>query len=224
MPALLRQLGPRLPLLTGGARDLPRRQQTMRDTIAWSYDLLAPSVQALFRRISVFVGGFGLDGAEAIRDRVMAASGIPPPGPPLEVVDGITALIEQSLLLRTTGPGDEPRYRMLETVREFGLDRLRASGEEREVRAAHAAYVQTVADLVPERLFSPEFERVVARLDADHDNVRAALAWAAAADEPEVGLRLAGAMIYYWLVRGGYREGHRHLARALARATRTPSP
>ena len=113
---------------------------------------------------------------------------------------------------------------MLETVREFGLERLEASGEEEAVRAAHAACVTTMVEEASGRLLSSEFKQVAARLDAELDNVRAALAWLDEGGESDAGLWLADAMFHYWLVRGGYREGHRHLERALERADRSPRP
>ncbi|CAA9568933.1 MAG: hypothetical protein AVDCRST_MAG19-2570 [uncultured Thermomicrobiales bacterium] len=213
---LLAHLDPALPLLTGGARDQPDRLRTMRDAIAWSHDLLDAAEQTLFRRLSVFVGGFDLAAGVAV-----AGDG----DDGLDTVDGIASMVTKSLLRQVGGQRDgEPRYQMLETIREFGLERLAASGEERALRAAHATHVLAVVDRIGERLFSPEFERVVARFDAEHDNVRAALAWAAVADEPKIGLRLAGAMTYYWLVRGAFREGHRYFERALEQADRHPSP
>ena len=117
--ALLNRLGQRLPLLTGGGSDLPTRQRTMRDAIAWSYDLLTADEQALFRRLAVFAGGFTLSAAEA-----MAA-----PDQYLSVLDGVGALVEQSLVRHTAGSEAEPRFLMLETVREFGLEQLAAAGE-----------------------------------------------------------------------------------------------
>jgi predicted ATPase/DNA-binding CsgD family transcriptional regulator len=213
--ALLQRLEQRLPLLSGGARDLPLRQQTMRDTIGWSYDLLSPEEQALFRRLAVFVGGFTLDAAEAIGFGAPDASGGRQPYTPFDVVEGITALIDHSLLQQSAASGDEPRYRMLETIREFGLVRLAAHGEEHAVRSAHATDILNLAEPSYEGIFALGYERILARLDAEHDNVRAALAWAEAADETELGLRLAGAMTAFWVVRGHYREGQGWLERAL---------
>src|SRR5215213_9196101 len=133
--ALLARLEQRLPLLTGGGRDLPTRQRTMRDAIAWSYDLLAPSDQALFRRFAVFAGGFTL-GAAAV---------VAVPDAPLLVLDGIFVLIEQSLLRQMPGSDDEPRYQMLETVREFGLEQLTAAEELDDARQRHAEYFLQLA-------------------------------------------------------------------------------
>ena len=127
--ALLARLEHRLTLLIGG-RDLPARQRTMRDAIAWSYDLLDPDAQGLFRRLAVFTGGFALDAAEAVVDPDMSIS----------ILDGIVALVEQSLLRQVPGVADEPRYLMLETVREFGLERLGAAGEADDARQRHAEH------------------------------------------------------------------------------------
>jgi predicted ATPase len=214
--ALLQRLEQRLPLLSGGARDLPLRQQTMRDTIGWSYDLLTAGEQALFRRLAVFVGGFTLEAAEAM----VAALRPPPPerSDSPSALDTLTALIDHSLLLPMTEAGDEPRYQMLETVREFGLERLEARGEaeERAVRADHAAYIQVVAAPVRERQFAPGYALVLSRLDSELDNVRAALTWAVAAGEAEIALRLASTMGAFWIFRGHFREGRHWLERALA--------
>ena len=165
--ALLARLEQRLPLLTGGGRDLPARQRTMRDAIAWSYDLLAPEEQALFRRLAVFAGGFTLDAAEAV-----AA-----PGAALPVLDGVVALVEQSLLRQMPGLDDEPRYQMLETVREFGLERLAAAGEADEVRQRHARHFLMLAErrVHGMQLFM-DLESLT-RVAPEQDNVRLALAW-----------------------------------------------
>ena len=130
---LLDRLEPRLPLLTGGARDLPPRQQTMRDTIAWSYDLLTADEQTLFRRLAVFVGGFTLQAAESV---------VVDPDSALDVVAGIAALVDQSLL----GLGAEARYLMLDTVREYARERLEASGEMEDIQRRHATYFLELAE------------------------------------------------------------------------------
>jgi non-specific serine/threonine protein kinase len=237
---LLARLERALPLLTGGARDRPDRQRTMRDAIAWSYDLLSADEQALFRRLSVFVGGIDLESAEAIGARETGQDGAaghgglgneamfrgdPPPSRLITVLEGVVSLVEKSLVREVGGPLDEePRYRMLETVREFGREQLANSGEERTVRAAHASYFTDLAEYLSERIWIPGYERVMARLDAEHDNVRAALSWAEAAGEAEIGLRLARAMINYWVVRDHYHEGRSWLERALGWGEPTPSP
>src|SRR5262249_41942419 len=153
---LERPEGTRLPLLTGGARDRPDRLRIMRDAVAWSYDLLDAGEQALFRQLSVFAGGFTIEGAEAVcgeaTDDSRPTTG---EGTPVDhrlstvdsVLDGILSLVEMSLLRQVGGPLDEqPRYRMLETIREFGLERLAASGEEGRVRSAHATDILNLAE------------------------------------------------------------------------------
>jgi predicted ATPase/DNA-binding NarL/FixJ family response regulator len=219
--ALLLRLEQRLPLLSGGPRDLPLRQQTMRDTIGWSYDLLDDAEKTLFRRLSVFAGGFTIEGAEEIGGAARAPRGDQGGAeqthtPSLTVLDGILSLVEMSLLRQVGGPLDEqPRYQMLETIREFGLERLAANGEEHLVRSAHMTYILKLAEPSYERIFALGYERILARLDAEHGNVRAALAWAEVAGEAKAGLLLAGAMTAFWVVRGHYREGRGWLERAL---------
>ena len=175
--ALLARLKQRLPLLTGGGRDLPARQRTMRDAIAWSYDLLAPVEQALFRHLAVFAGGFTLDAAEA----VAASQG------DLWILDGVVTLVEQSLLRQMPAVGDEPRYQMLETVREFGLERLEGAGEDRRGPAATWRHFLPLADEPDPRnadLHGPrELRRRVA---PEQDNMRLALSWF---DDPTRSMR-----------------------------------
>ena len=226
--ALLARLEDSLALLTGGARDRPDRLRTMRDAIAWSYDLLSPLEQTLFGRLAVFVGGFELRSAEAVCKVLSGEEGqessfrLPPS---TSMLDIIQSLGENSLLRQVDGQvAEEPRYRMLEMVREFGLERLDASGEAPAVRAAHATYVMEMAETLSEHVWVPGYEQVLARLDAEHDNVRAALAWAEMAGEHELGLRLARAMINFWVVRGHYREGRASLERALGWGEPVPSP
>ena len=164
--ALLARLEQRLPLLTGGGRDLPARQQTMRDTIAWSYDLLPAAEQALFRRLAVFVGGFTLEAAEA----VAGAAGI-------DVLEGIASLIDSSLLRQEAGAGGEPRYTMLETVREYGLEQLTAHDALARTQLAHATYFLTLAERAAAH-GEMQFARTrywTDRLEAEHANLRAAL-------------------------------------------------
>jgi predicted ATPase/DNA-binding CsgD family transcriptional regulator len=226
--ALLARLEHALPMLTGGARDQPDRLRTMRAAIAWSFELLSPLEQTLFGRLAVCVGGFELRFAEAVC-KVLSADEkrgsefrLPEPFTMLDVVQ---SLLEKSIVRQVDGLlAEEPRYRMLETVREFGLEWLAANGEERAVRAAHAAVVLAMAEELCELIWVPGYERVLARLDAEHDNVRAALAWAETAGESALGLRLARAMINFWVVRGHYREGRAWLERALGRGEQVPSP
>jgi predicted ATPase/class 3 adenylate cyclase/Tfp pilus assembly protein PilF len=211
--ALLERLaaedGP-LGLLTGGARDLPLRQQALRATIAWSHELLGPSEQAVFRRLAVFVGGCTLEAAEAVCRVGAGADGTEP-----DVLSDVAALVDINLLRLEETVG-EPRLRMLQTLRVFGLERLHASGEEAAVRRAHAAEYLGLAETARPQLVGPDQEEWLNRLEADHDNLRAALEWAAAAQDADTGLRLAGALWRFWYVRGYLAEGRARLATALA--------
>ncbi len=227
--ALLARLAPRLPLLTGGARDLPARQRTMRDAIAWSHDLLQPGEQLLFRRLAVCVGGFTLEAAAGVcqggeasgsRDAggAVSSSTSRPPDSSTSVLHGVAALMDASLLREETGGDEEPRYRMLETVREFGLERLSESGEEKGVLQAHAAYFLALAEAAEPALVGPDAEAWQARLEAEHDNFRAALGWSISGGEAETALRLGAALWRFWARRGHLHEGRGWLERGLAQA------
>jgi predicted ATPase/DNA-binding CsgD family transcriptional regulator len=206
--ALLAGLAQGLPLLSGGPRDAPARLRTMRNAIAWSHDLLCPEDQILFRRLAVFVGGFTLEAAESV---------VPAPGDPsIDVFEGIASLADKSLLHQTEGPSGEPRFAMLETVREFGLEALVASGEEAKTRDRHAAFAlslveRTQAAHVP---YLPDGTQVLNRLDAEYPNLRAALGWLTETDQGERLGRLAGALGYFWMMRGYAVEGRARLERA----------
>lgn len=213
--ALLQRLEQRLPLLKGGARDLPLRQQTMRATIGWSYNLLDDSAQALFRRFGVFVGGFTLDAAGAIGADQPDASNDLTQYDAIAVLDGITGLVEHSLLRQIDGPDGEPRYQMLETVREFARDRLRAHGEADVVQLRHAAFFVTFAERVGWQLNRSQQAAWLDRLEADHDNLRAALGWLAHSGESEALLGLAGSLTSFWIFHGPHGEGRAWLERAL---------
>jgi predicted ATPase/DNA-binding NarL/FixJ family response regulator len=206
--ALLARLDHRLPLLTGGGRDLPARQQTMRDAIAWSYDLLTAEEQTFFRRLAVFVGGFTLEAAE-----VVAGSG---DDLGIDTLDGVASLVEQSLLREEDGPGNEPRYLMLETVREFGLEQLVAAGEEATTRDRHAAWYLAFAGEAPSGMSPIVPPGVFDQLEAEHPNLRAALAWLDGAGRAADTLRLADALGWFWYLAGHYREGLDWLERGLA--------
>jgi predicted ATPase/transcriptional regulator with XRE-family HTH domain len=208
-PALLRRLEQTLPLLVGGARDLEARQQTMRATLAWSEDLLGPAEQRLFRRLAVFVGGFTLEAAEAV---CAAPAGAEPLG--LDVLAGLGALVEQSLVQPQTGDnegeGGEARFRLLYVVREYALERLEASDGGREADALWRAHAIYHLEQVEERalaVYGPAGAAWVGRLEHDHDNFRAALAWARERGEAELGLRLAASLGPFWYVRGFFTEG-----------------
>ena len=220
--AMLTRLERRLPLLTQGAQDLPARQRTLRDTIAWSYDLLTPDEQALFRRLAIFVGGCTLESAEAaatadVGDRRWGLIVD-------EVLDGMDSLLSKNLLRRMPGPGDSPRVTMLETVREYGLERLQAEGELHALRRWHAGYFLDLAEQAVPRLQGSEQTAWLDRLEAEHANLRAALDWSLADDrQSDAALRLSGALAWFWAVRGYFSEGRRWLERALAESPPHPT-
>lgn len=220
--ALLQHLEQQLPLLSGGARDLPLRQQTMRDTIGWSYDLLDEAGQALFRRLGVFVGGFTLGAAEAVAGGAAEGrSGDDSVSTSTSVLDGITALIEHSLLQLSPGSDGEPRYRMLETIREFAHERLHAHDEAEFMYRRHAAFFVAFAEAVGWELDRTHTADLVRRLETDHDNLRAALEWLAHSDNSESFLRLARSLKILWIVHGPHDEGRAWLEQSLARAGET---
>lgn len=185
---LNQRLAERLPVLTGGARDLPERQRTLRAAIAWSEGLLSPVERRLFAQLGVFVGGFTLETAEAIAGRDLAA----------DMLDGLTSLLEHSLLRQVDGPGGEPGYAMLETIREYAVERLDAAGEAEPTRDRHAACFAALADSAMERYAGPDHGRVLDQI-ADHiAEFRAALTWAFGRPDPNVGVRIAVALGRYW--------------------------
>jgi predicted ATPase len=208
--ALLRRLERRLPLLTHGPRDLPERQQTLRAAIAWSYDMLGPAEQHVFRQLGVFVGGFTLEMVEAL------AGGAPDE---VDSLEAISTLVGHSVV--NVEPLDEttPRYGMLETIREFALERLDASGEMGEARRRHAGLFRDLAERAePMLLGTPEQRTWTTQLERAQDNIRAALAWSKGADgELAVAVDLAGALGWFWLVSGRQQEAESRYAELLAR-------
>ncbi len=230
--ALLDRLELRLPLLIGGPRDLPSRQRTMRDAIDWSLGLLSPVEQVIFRRLTVFTGGFSLEAAEAVVTGRTTEPGLTVVRD--SILDAIESLGDQSLLRPVepasrnarSQPGwielraaSDSRFVMLETVREAGRERLAASGEEADVQGAHAAYFLDLAELAERELGGPQQAAWLSRLDTDAANLRAALEWCMTpAGDVDVGLRLADALWSYWELRGSLREGRRWLDGMLAMA------
>src|SRR5215207_3245544 len=213
--ALLARLEHRLPLLTGGGRDLPARQQTMRDAIAWSHDLLSPEEQVLFWHIAVFAGSFTLEAAEAVVSKP-GELGIDP-------LEGVASLLDKSLLQQEVGPSGEPRFTMLETVREFALEQLAASGEDAVIRQRHASWYLALTEAVGRDLEAGRAEAAwFARLDSELDNLRAALAWFDTADEPTNVLMLISAISGYWFVRPYHTEVRGWLESALRAAPDVP--
>jgi predicted ATPase/DNA-binding XRE family transcriptional regulator len=213
-PALLRpRLERRLSLLTGGARDAPPRQRTLRDTIAWSYDLLAANEQALFRHLGVFAGGFGLESAAAVvgdgRDEAA-------------VLDGVATLLDANLLVRRAPQCDEPRFAMLDTIREFALEQLATSGEEAAARESHAAYFLSLAERAEPELFGAQPEVWTGRLSADHANLVEALAWHQLRGDVIALARLAATLREYWFFSGRRIEGLRWLECAVEQVAAMP--
>jgi predicted ATPase/class 3 adenylate cyclase len=200
---ILERLEQRLPLLTGGARDLPERQRTLRATITWSYELLSPEERRLFARLAVFRGGCTLEAAEEVADADL---------------DALQSLVDKSLLRHT-----DARYWILETIREYAAERLDESGEAQELRRRHADYFLALAEESEPNLLSRGGSREsLDRLEREHDNLRAALDWAEETGESERALRLAGALARFWYLRGHVAEGRRRLEGALrASETRT---
>jgi predicted ATPase/DNA-binding CsgD family transcriptional regulator len=204
-----------LQLLTGGAQDVPARQQTLRDTIQWSYNLLEPDECVLFARLAVFAGGCGLEAAEAVCTIDDDLS--------IDVLDGLSLLVDQSLLRQTEGPEGEPRFGMLETIREYAAERLEVSGDAEEVGRRHAEYYLAFAQRAEPELLGPRQGAWLERLEREHDNLRAALGWAIERDEAGLGLQLAASLWRFWELRGHLREGQDWLERMLARWPAAPT-
>jgi len=206
--AMLQRLAHRLTFLTGGGPDLPARHRTMRETIAWSYDLLQPAEQQLFRRLAVFAGGCDLMAVE----RVCNVAGDLEP----DVLDLIEALHRNSLLQMEDNADDEPRFAMLQTVREYALEQLATCDESQELRKYHAGYFVELAESGAEKFYTPAQAAWLDRLERDHDNFRAALRWCIEQNAAGMGLRLANALWMLWYVRGYPAEGRAHLGAVLA--------
>jgi predicted ATPase len=197
--ALLARLSQRLGVLTSEALDVPERQQTLRNTIAWSYRLLDAQEQRLFRALSVFVGGCTLEAIEGVcMDMADEAESI---------LDMVASLIDKSLLHQVEQEEEEPRLVMLETIREYGLELLEASGEAEAIRRQHATYFLQLAEESLPKMNSAEQATWFKRLEADHDNMRAALRWTLERQEVQMGLRLAGMLASGFWISCNYGEG-----------------
>jgi len=213
---LLERLGNRLKLLTGGARNLPERQRTLRNAIEWSYGLLEAGEKMLFGRLGVFSGGATLEAMEAVCD---AWGDLP-----VDVFDGASSLLDKSLLRQEEVAGSEPRFVMLETIHEFANVKLKESGESEESRRLHAEYFLALSEEAEPGLNGPEQEMWLERLEPEHNNMRAALSWAIEREEGELGLRLAGALWRFWWMEGYFDEGRRWLEEILAKNDGAPTP
>jgi predicted ATPase/DNA-binding CsgD family transcriptional regulator len=216
--ALLERLSHRLAVLTGGPRDAPARQHTLRGTIAWSYDLLSEEEQRLFRLLSVFVGGCELAAVEII----LGAHG----GATTHVLDGVTSLLDKHLLRQAQQESGEPRLLMFETIREYGREYLTTTGELETARQMHAEYYLRLAEEAEPHLLGAEQERWFTQLEREHDNLRAVLAWTLergkSGESLEMALRLAGALERFWEVRGYVSEGGKWLEQALMSSEGSP--
>ncbi len=206
--ALLERLERRLSLPAVGPPDLPARQRTIRDAIAWSYDLLDPAEQRLFRRLAIFGGECGLDAATAVCAET---------GDEHAVLQGLVALMDKNLLRRDEARADfgPPHVVMLETIREYGLERLQESGETERMRARHARFFLDLAESAAPALNGPDQLAWTNLLEQEHDNLRAALAWACDQDDTGTGLRFAAALWRFWSIRGHGLEAQRWLERIL---------
>ena len=200
--ALLARLGDRMGLLTGGARDLPERQQTLRNTLDWSFDLLSGGEQALFARLGVFAGTFDLPAAEAVG---AAAAGPAVPGRAGHVMDTLGSLVDSSLVQPQTRDG-EPRFGLLETIREYALERLRDGADWREAHDSHAAYFRALAEPAPAELQGPGQLVWLERLETEHGNLGAAMSWLVEQDQLQPAIQLSWATWRFWWLRGHAEE------------------
>jgi predicted ATPase/Tfp pilus assembly protein PilF len=204
--ALLRRLDSRLRLLTGGPRDLPARHQTLRAAIDWSHSMLSAEEQRLLPRISVFSVGCSVESAEAICN----------PGEALDILACITSLVDKSLLLQEGT--EEPRLRLLETIREYAGEKLAASGEAELIAEAHARFFLALAEEAESQLSGPRQAEWVTRLDSELDNLREAMRWFLSRSRPEEELRLAVAVFLFWRIHGHWAEAQRWLTQGLGKA------
>lgn len=203
--AMLAHLAPRLTLLVGGPRDLPERHRTLRSAVAWSDELLEPEERVFFRRLAVFAGGFALEAAQAVAAADLAT----------DTLDLMTALTTKSLLRQESGATGEPRFWMLETVREYAGEQLAAAGEAAQARDRHLEYFVGWAERVRGLLDTHQYPRWMTLLDEDYDNLRAALEWASERPNADAQLRLAAAICRFWALRGNVGEGYKELYPAL---------
>jgi len=210
--ALMGQLSNRLGLLTNGPRDGPARHQTLRSALTWSYELLMPAERRLFERLAVFAGAFTLPAAEAVADADGSLA--------TSMLDALASLVDQSLLNITQREGEpvEPRFVLLETIREYAMERLVATGGELGMRTRHSEYFLALAESAQPRLQGPLQAESLTRLDPEHDNLRAALSWCTAQRHEEHAFRFGSALLRYWQMRGHITEGRERLTEVLGLA------
>ena len=206
--AMLARFERRLDLLKGGARDLPDRQQTLRNAIEWSYNLLDQNARTLLRRLPVFVGSWTFEATEAVCDESDLSA---------DVLDVLESLVDNSLLKRAESNGGEVRFAMLETISEYARERLIESGEEDEIRCRHADYFARLAEEAEPYLIGAQRGAWLDRLEADLDDIRAAIEWSKSPKgDAAIGLRLASALIWFWYMRGYMSEGRSAMDALLA--------
>ena len=211
---MLEQMERRLPLLSKGARDLPRRQQTLRATVAWSHDLLENDERILFRQLSVLRGGFSLAAAASVGD--------PHGDLAIDILDLLSSLADSSLVHAPGASQETIRFGMLQTIREFAHEQLEAAGERPATEHRHAAWFLGLAEEAEPHLRGPELAHWMVALQLDHDNLRAALSWAIEKDEAEIGLRLVGALWRFWHLGGHLSEGRRWASAVLSLPSAKP--
>ncbi len=212
--SMLPRLQSRLKLLTGGAVDLPPRQRTLRAAITWSYDLLVPSEQLVFRRLSIFPGGFTLESAERVCNATNDLE--------LDMLDGIESLLGKSLLRQDAQGPDGPRFSQLQTIREFALEQLSASGELEALTRQHAEYYVSLVESAESKLSGPEQAPWMARLSAELDNIRAAIAWSFENALVEPAARISGSLWRFMWTQGYVSEGRQWLETSLAQRESLP--
>ena len=214
--AILARLTDRLKLLTGGAQDLPARQQTLRNTLDWSYSLLNTHEKTLYSRLAVFVGGFTLEDAEAVCNLENT----------LDILEGIASLVNNSLLRQEASTGSDPRFRMLETVREYALERLFESGEMPGLQQSHAHYyIGIILNEATLGIMSRESTAWLNRLEREHDNIQAALEWCLTTPTGrELALSVLATLTWFWYRRGFLNEGRIWTERLLAASGEEPKP
>src|SRR5215218_6422799 len=208
---VVQRLEDSLGLLTTGPRTAPPRQRTMRATLQWSHGLLSEPETKLFRRRSAFAGGWTLEAAEAVGSDGLGGA---------NVLDVLSRLVEKSLVVAEATEGGRMRYRMLEPIRQYAREKLEEGGEAEDVRRQHASFFLALAEDAEPRLWGAEDMEWLERLEADHDNLRAALSWALERGEVELGLELAGALWTFWEAHGHFSDGRRWLEEALEKADR----
>jgi predicted ATPase len=212
--ALLARLDHRLKVLTGGPKDLPTRQQTLRATIDWSHEALSPTEQKLFRRLAVFASPYTVEAAEAVCDSRQDLG--------MDVLEGMATVVERSLLRRREGADHEPRFEMLETIREYALERLKDAGEETLARRAHAAYALVLAEEGGREICGPNPQPWLVRFDQEIDDLRTALDYLTANGHAEWATRLATGLLPYWRRRELLTEGRERVTAVLALAGARP--